>query len=128
MNKSKLYIDVLKILKSTDTLNEYEIANKLFKTKRADHQQIRVSYELTEELLNKGYINKNKLVKSSSISEKTGNIFETIDNRFSITLDGLNYLKENGNSFTTWITANKVTITILTTIIALILTAIKLFM
>ncbi|WP_202857748.1 hypothetical protein [Fulvivirga marina] len=70
------------------------MANKLFKSKRVTSDQIRTTYDLLDELLNKGLVNKKKLVKDS-VTMDSGNIFESVDNRFSISLDGLTHLKSS---------------------------------
>lgn len=127
MDKEKLYTNTLRTLKSEDTLNEYELAKKIFKTERATSVQIRNSYEILDELLKKGLVNKKKLVKNSGTMD-SGNVFETVDNRFSISLDGLTYLRSSTSKIQSWITNNQIIIKIIVSIIALGLTGIGLYM
>ena len=126
MDKEKLYTNALRTLKSEDTLNEYELANKLFKTERATSDQIRTTYDILEELLNKGLVNKKKLVKNS-VTMDSGNVFETVDNRFSISIDGLTHLRSSTSKIQSWITNNHIIIKIIVSIVALGLTATGLY-
>ncbi|MBA4298919.1 MAG: hypothetical protein C0433_02260 [Cyclobacterium sp.] len=94
MDRKKMYLRMLKILKNENYLNEYDLAKKFFKVESASQVQIHTSIQILDELERKGYIKKQVVIVNQFIS-KSGNIFESFENRFSVTIDGLDYLSSS---------------------------------
>ena len=128
MEKDKLYKKCLSCLNKSGSLNELEIAQHIYGERIISSEQLYEVGDLIDELLTEKFITESTLLLHSDVTTD-GHVIDEVRRRYSISISGLTYLRSSSNNrIFIWMTTNKQIIAIITSIVALSLTAIGLYL